>query len=323
MSKLSIVPARSDFADSCLKHWSICNLSSSSSSSPSPAGDLPSTQDILLNRSPSSSSFVAGEEGGSAVDRLISAASSLRASIGSIKPGSLLLSSPTSHVLTNQHLHKSVVLVLSDDIVATVGVCLNRPTAAGVEVTIDGEGKGKGRRKVVPVLFGGEYARKGNGDGQHLWFHNSDRLKSLNVGAAVNADDGEGSVYVATSEQAARAIEGGVADVGEFLVVRGVCIWTKGEKGTFRGMEGEVRDGKFSLIDDDRNGEGDDGLDRVGEVWSRLLAQGVAEGGKIEDAVKRSEICWEIAGGNKGGSYVERLADQALMYWIKLFITGF
>uniref|UniRef100_A0A7S4JZ62 Uncharacterized protein n=2 Tax=Odontella aurita TaxID=265563 RepID=A0A7S4JZ62_9STRA len=175
-------------------------------------------------------------------------------------------------LLSNQEYHKSVVLVISDDEYLTVGVLLNRPAAKGLEMEIVNEASGGKRRKVtVPLLYGGQYAVKGQSP--LLWLHCSDDLRSAEVGSPFG--DAVKGIFKCSQDEATRAISAGVAKPDDFLVVSGVSVWTKGDAlvggggmmGELppSGLEGEVDAGRFEVV----------GPDRVNDVWRALQRQEV------------------------------------------------
>lgn len=133
---------RNSFPDLMLKEWAAENLIEKEEER---KVDAPSTQDILRTSTP--------------VDRLIKSAN--EAAQGSLLgSGTLVAASTTSrspHLLNRQYMHKSVVLLIQEDEVASIGVILNRPSGNGVEITV------KGERIVKPILFGGEFSMKVRG----------------------------------------------------------------------------------------------------------------------------------------------------------------
>ena len=186
-----------------------------------------------------------------------------------VPPGTLLYASPTGHLLNNQYLHKSVVLILSNDPVATVGVVLNRPTPNGIEVDVPNSGP-----VVLPVLFGGGFKVKT--EPGVIWLHNSKKLKALGIGSSIGINHGT-SYFKITSKEAITCVAKGVCGVEDFVVISGVSVWTKGEKGIVRGIEGEVVKGKFNVC----QGGGHEKL-----VWGEIRGQAVMK----KDRVYRTSL---------------------------------
>lgn len=79
-------------------------------------------------------------------DEEVDAGSIVRASSKTISP----------FLLDYQELHKSLVLILSDDEELSVGVILNRPSTQGLEVHMEDPASGVQRTATVTLRFGGE-----------------------------------------------------------------------------------------------------------------------------------------------------------------------
>ena len=107
-----------------------------------------------------------------------------------------------------------------------MGCVLNRPTGTRLALTDKA-------RSTVPVMFGGEHRIKD--EPRFMWLFASKRLKDAGIGEGMGI--GGGLVWKADPKKAVAAIEKGLAKADDFLVVAGVSVWTKGEKGSVRGIQ--------------------------------------------------------------------------------------
>ena len=108
---------------------------------------------------------------------------------------------------------------------------LNRPSPNGVEITVSGT------KIVKPILFGGEFSMKDSPP--LLWLHNKKSLKAKNLGKPLGLTPN--AIYKCTAREAIKSLEEGTSEVDDFIIVSGVSVWTKGEKGIVRGMKGRSR----------------------------------------------------------------------------------
>lgn len=317
-----------DFDDLMLKEWALENLLSSDAGGGAggrrraPEGVL-STQE-LLDKDP--------------VERLLGRVSA--ASRGEdVTEGTFLRSSSADRspfLLENQALHKSIVLVISDDENISVGVILNRPAAKGLDMQITDKTTGKSKTVSLPLRYGGQYAVKGQDP--LLWLHCDPRLRA-SVGSEVGV--GKGTVFKCSSEQVTSAIGQGLAKPEDFLVISGVSVWTKGESGLARGLQGELRCGKFEVIPDSQ----------VPDVWNSLKKQEVLTKLNLVSNLAIANEAWTKAAngdvnpkkepkdtpiGGLGEGFdeeddtlvfksdvkVSALSDDALRSWVATFLLG-
>lgn len=128
------------------------------------------------------------------------------------------------------------------------------------------------------------------------------------------------------------------------MAVSGMSVWTKGEKGLARGIEGEVRTGNFEVVPQNKSLK----------VYDMLLSQEVLSETNISNNLRISNEAWEIGVGEKeyeeaksqdmygnfvldenGNEYQEdnsrvfkskvtltALSDDALKSWIATFLLG-
>jgi putative AlgH/UPF0301 family transcriptional regulator len=318
-----------DFDDLVLKEWARENLLSTEAGGGAggkrraPEG-VSSTQDLVEKVS---------------VDRLMDRASAAARGVD-ITEGTMLRAASADRspfLLDNQALHKSIVLVVSDDDNISVGVILNRPAAKGLDMQITDKTSGKTKTVTLPLRYGGQYAVKGQDP--LLWLHCNPRLRAAEVGSEVGT--GKNTIYKCSSEQVTSAIGQGLAKPEDFLVVSGVTVWTKGEGGLARGMQGEVTVGKFEVIPDSQ----------VHDVWNTLKKQEVLTKLNLVSNLALADEAWKkgadhnaiveekdseapIVGLGEGFDEeddtlvfksdvkVATLSDDALRNWVATFLLG-
>jgi putative AlgH/UPF0301 family transcriptional regulator len=242
-------------------------------------------------------------------------------------------------LLDKQEFHKSIVLIISDDENLTVGVILNRPGAKGLEVKIQEKDSGKNARILkVPLRFGGQFAVKGSEP--LLWLHCNPVLKTAKVGAPVGKPDG---IWKCTSSDLITAVGKALATPEDFFVVTGVSVWTKGAKGVARGMQGEIREGRFEVVADNK----------IQDIWDKLAKQEVLSDENLMKNIIIANEAWEIGGDVKAKQLkngdlqespirglgegfdeeddsvvfksdvkVSKLSDDALRSWCATFLLG-
>jgi len=241
-------------------------------------------------------------------------------------------------LLDDQELHKSLILVISDDENLSVGVILNRPAAKGIDIQIKDKNTGQTRTEVIALRYGGQYAIRGSEP--LIWLHRSNSLKSAGVGAELG--DGKNGIYKCSSDDVSASIEQGIARPEDFLVVSGVSVWTKGEGGIARGMQDEVRKGKFEVISQSK----------TSEVWRMLLMQDVLSKVNLIQNLALAGKAWSRGGGDVNGRDKQKaentpmgglgdnfdeeddtlvfksdvkvadLSDKALRSWVATFLLG-
>jgi putative AlgH/UPF0301 family transcriptional regulator len=223
------------FDDHMLKEWAaqhLCQVPTEGSSSLRQrwklAEGVPSTQDLM--------------KATSAVDKLIMTRVSAAARGEDVSEGSLVRASSAGRspfLLSEQQLHKSLVLVLSDDENLTVGAILNRPAARGIEIQISSQDTGRTRTETVPLRYGGQFTVKSTAP--LLWLHCHPVLRAAKIGSPVGVGGGgELGIWKCTAEDIVRSLGEGLVTKPEqhFMVVSGVSVWTKGERGIARGIQG-------------------------------------------------------------------------------------
>ena len=250
----------------------------------------------------------------------------------SVLPGHIVRSTSAARspfLLDDQELHKSVILVLSDDEKLTVGVILNRPAAKGVDIQVSRKDIGRSDIHTVPLRFGGQYAVQG--EDPMTWVHCSDVLRRAGFGSPIG--EANNGVWKCTAEEVTMAISQGFATVEDFFVITGVSVWSK-ENGS-RGMQGEIESGRFEIIPSTQTQAVWDSLSRqqvlnewnlhenlaiADESWSRGQVYSNGYLPYIHD--RTGNIHQDDALVFKSNVKVSTLADDALKNWVATFLLG-
>jgi putative AlgH/UPF0301 family transcriptional regulator len=283
------VESSGDFEDLMLKEWARAHLLSS----------------------------VSVEAGGSAsarVQKQKQASASVKADADSVNIGSLLRASSgvfdrSPYLLDHQEFHKSIVLVIGDDANTSVGLILNQPSSKGIEMDLVDRNTAEKRSVDLPVRFGGQYAIRGMSTLQ--WLHLNPDLREAKVGRPVgpkivNDDENIGDnddddaimarrhkeeIWQCSQEDATSAISAGLAKPNDFLLVSGISVWIKEQRGAYQGLKGEVKNGKFEVIPQDN----------VGHVWDVLRNQTVLTKMNLIQNLNHGNEAWKVAGAWKDG----------------------
>jgi putative AlgH/UPF0301 family transcriptional regulator len=224
-------------------------------------------------------------------------------------------------LLSYQELHKSLVLILSDDEQLSVGVILNRPSRQGLEIHMEDPDTGDQRTATVTLRFGGEIKLQG---GDMIWLHFNPELREAGIGSEVG--ENKNNVWLCTEGDVTRAIGDGVAAPEDFMVFTGVTGWTKGDpQSLVDGMEGEVKNGNFEVVP----------FDKTDDVWSILAEQPVLDELNMVQNVAIANKAWKAAGrGRANGDAeadsvvfnsdvrVDELGDDALRSWVAAHLLG-
>lgn len=278
-----------------------------------------------------------------AIDRLIQRASAA-ARGEDVRAGSVVsaTSTPTGRspfLLSRQEFHKSLVAIISDDENISCGVILNQPAAKGLEVSIKDKVTGKEDIVIIPLRYGGEYAVKGQDP--LLWLHCSSNLRKQNIGVPLGDMELQDGLWRCTAEDATSAIARDLAKTSDFMVISGVSVWTKGERGIARGIQGEIRKGNFEAVD----------RTHYQQMWDTLLTQDLLTTWSLANNLSIGKEAWEICRSTEGdGDDVEKedvmdgigegydeeddslvfktdvkvndLSDDALRSWVATFLLG-
>mmetsp|Transcript_27123 Transcript_27123/g.42151 ORF Transcript_27123/g.42151 Transcript_27123/m.42151 type:complete len:645 (+) Transcript_27123:63-1997(+) len=256
-------------------------------------------------------------------------------------PGTLVRASSAERspfLLSKQEFHKSIILIISDDENLTAGVILNRPATKGVDLHIADKKLGTKRIVTIPLRYGGEYTVRGQNP--LLWLHCNKNLRDSGVGTPMCVS--RGGIWSCRPEEVSNCIAEGLAKPEDFMAVSGISVWTKGEKGLARGIEGEVRVGNFEIVPQRKSQT----------VFDMLLSQEVLSETNISSNLQISNEAWAIGVEEKnsqeqesqygnfvldqnGDEYQEddsrvfkskvklsQLSDDALKSWIAAFLLG-
>lgn len=242
-------------------------------------------------------------------------------------------------LLENQELHKSLVLIIADDDVASVGVILNRPSKKGLDVKVSDRGQGDSVSVTLPLRYGGQYAVRGQES--LLWLHCSDTLRRKGLGSPVG-DRQEKGIWKCTAQDVIDAVGKGDAKPEEFVAVSGVSVWEKNVLLGKNGIDGDIETGKFEVVPDSARAD----------AWHLLLSQkDVLSTVNFSDTMMIAEEAWlrgstgsqslpkdgkEAPLGGLGENFdeeddslvfktdvrVSELADDALQSWCATFLLG-
>lgn len=204
-----------------------------------------------------------------------------------VTPGTLLRASGSERspfLLQEQELHKSVVLVLSDDDEVSIGAILNRPAAKGLDIQIANKQDEELGRITLPLRFGGQFAIKG--EDNHQWLHCNSVLRMAGLGKPIGEDHIDG-VWQCTADDVTLAISKGLAVPEDFFVVTGVTAWHKGEGGV-GGIRGEVAKGNFEIVPENQ----------VKDVWDALSRQEVLTNMNLVKNLEAANDAWLLGGEN-------------------------
>lgn len=236
-------------------------------------------------------------------------------------PGTLVrASSPI--LLDEQVFHQSLMLILQNDDEMTIGVVLNRPSSKAM-ILGDTE---------LPIRYGGRFGVEGRGR-PTMWLHcNHDKLQDACVGQPVSmvdeADEASGVFWKCTKEDAETAVEMGLADADDFLVVKGLSVWYKHSVVSAAGKAPAVElEASFTEVD----------KGSIPVVWKLLKAQELLNKNNAAENLEAANAAWMLSGdaswllsGSKPHSSpdmsthdqqkVQSLAYSALDRWIRTFL---
>lgn len=242
-------------------------------------------------------------------------------------------------LLQKQEYHKSIVLVLKEDKLATIGVILNRVSTKGIDIQVDDMKTGGKKLVTIPMRFGGPYSIQS--EESLLWIHCNEALRKANIGHPIGTQQKNG-IWKCTTEDVMKAVGQGIAPPEDFLVVSGVSVWPKVE-GVEQGIQGELKLENFELVPESTQND----------VWSILLKQQVLlRKTNFLETLKLSGEAWSCANnrqrlvekkkekiiplGGLGENFdekddsfvfksdykVSQLSDDALRGWCAVFLLG-
>ncbi len=262
-----------------------------------------------------------------------------------VRVGSLLRASSAErspYLLQDQEFHKSVVLIIAEDENASIGLILNQPSSKSMEMELIDKVTGKKAEIALPIRFGGQYAIRGQS--ALIWLHHNKKLRDENIGSPIgdSKSDGHSEIWKCSQSDATSAISDGLAKPSDFLIVSGLSIWIKGERGDYQGMEGEVRKGKYEVIPPGK----------VPDVFDALKQQKTLTKLNLINNLSHTKNAWAAGGDNeqkgegdsqeipvtdgigegfdedndlfvfKSDVEVGVLSDDALRSWVATFLLG-
>ena len=120
-------------------------------------------------------------------------------------------------LLSEQDFHRSLILVLSDDETATIGVHLNLPLSGVVEISDTIR---------LPIRYGGPTDPEETDDEEaFVWIHRSRALQKAGEGTPL----GKSGFSTIKEDDAVEALQSGEASPDDFMIFSGVCVWEKGK----------------------------------------------------------------------------------------------
>lgn len=186
-------------------------------------------------------------------------------------PGTLLRAS-CPFLLDNQEFHKSLLLILEDSPIATIGVLLNLPGTDSV--TVDGES--------ISIRYGGKFGIQGQPVKPVTWYHSKESLRQANVGTPVGAS--KTGIWTCTRDDAEAAIKVGLASLDDFLVLQGATVLPKNTKNA----ESLAVLDKFDVIP----------RSHLPQVWDALLSQEGLTRESLNEYMEAANSTWASSMGS-------------------------
>lgn len=206
-------------------------------------------------------------------------------------------------VLDEQVFHESLLLVMKQDERGTIGAILNRPSAKGVTL----------QNTTLPLRYGGRYGIEKEGK-QEIWLHcGNEALRNAKVGHPIVPNDAT-LVWKCTREDAETAVEIGLAQPCDFMVIMGLTLWEKNPPPEGFGMPLTKTnlEKDFSPVP----------KSKITSLWNELLLQEVSTESTLAKNLKYAKNAYYRAGNRPGDKNLDGLllADDALQRWIKMFL---
>jgi len=225
-------------------------------------------------------------------------------------------------LLQKQEFHKSIVLIIADDDAISVGIILNQPSQKSFDVEVIDPNTRSKLQIQFPIRFGGMYSIQGQTS--LIWLHDSTELKDASIGSPIASPTG---IWKCTQNQAIYSIEKGFAKPNDFLVTTGLSVWMKDS--TSDGIQAEVTQGNFEVIST--------GL--YSKVWRKLQAQQVLSHVNLNPTITQGNEAWNAGSTMSDDAFdsqnfvkdsyvhnsnvrVDKLADDALKFWVATFLLG-
>jgi len=234
-----------------------------------------------------------------------------------------LLRSSTPILLDEQVFHQSLVLILKNNEEMTVGVVLNRPYSTSVNIAGTN----------LPVRYGGRLGLNDKGIPE-LWLHcNHQTLQEARIGEPISEYGQAGSIFwKCTRKDAETAVEGGLANAEDFLVISGLSVWNKEQVSKDQGGPSSMElNDYFSKVDESS----------IRTIWKLLKVQEPLNKNNAAENLEAGNTAWMLSGdagcilsgGSKQFDYqsgsdmdtkeqqvVQSLAHSALDRWIRMYL---
>jgi putative AlgH/UPF0301 family transcriptional regulator len=247
-----------------------------------------------------------------------------------VSPGNILKGSASKYIINEQLFHKATILFLQDTPEASIGVILNLPTKDSYTLlvrdflTTDDVGKKSKTNKAFDfvVRYGGPSGSKDEVE-QLIWLHDSDVLKGKGIGVPIS---GQTSIHVCSEKEVEEAIRNSSVPANHFLLVQGLCAWTKDASGSTGGVYGQILNGN---IEDTQIYA----TSQRKKMWRLLSSQKLLSS---EESLKENfELALSAWEATKQQNYstktesrhifdsnvdISTLADDALLAWMKIFL---
>ena len=231
-------------------------------------------------------------------------------------------------LLNDQEYHKSVMLILREDEHMSIGVMLNLPTANEVYTVPSRPGTQDATVFDFVERYGGQYELQGDEEGQGglFWLHCNENLRNHHVGRPLGNQ--ENKIWTSSHREAIQAIQDGLADTHDFVVVNGFSMFNKEMKDGMvdGGIKGAILDGHFEVVE----------VSKIENMWENLIHQQHMSLSTLEKNLNLSLSAWKISGSGNDDYDEEdftskiienedttiQLADNALRGWIATFLLG-
>ncbi len=215
------------------------------------------------------------------------------------RPAGTILRASKPFLLNHQEFHKALLLVLEDTLDATIGVLLNLPGPNTTSVEND----------TVPVRYGGTFGIQGETQKPITYYHNDESLKDAKIGTPVGRFSHSG-IWTCTREGVETAIEMGLANLDDFLVVQGACVLKKQNDN----IESLLALSKFDVVP----------REKVSQVWDALLLQEGVTRDSLNEYMETVDSIWALVDRTNNGKDAESMNQDlcalAWKSWVSVFL---
>jgi len=242
--------------------------------------------------------------------------------INKFAPGTLVRSS-TPILLDEQVFHQSLVLILKNDYDMTIGVVLNRPYSTSLNIA----------GTTLPLRYGGRFELDDEGTTE-LWLHcNHQPLQEAMIGEPVSEKrQGDSIFWKCSRKDAEAAVELGLADADDFLVVSGLSVWKNEQvSNNAEGSSSVKLNDHFSKVEESY----------IGTIWKLLKVQAPLNKKNAAENLEMANTAWMVSGeagwmlsgsskqfdsrnssnmDTKERHVVQNLASSALDKWIRMYL---